>query len=109
MLRRNSRYYTNNTQIITDMARANNCSMGPRRHWPTKYDGKCGWYCWLPFGECGRNPVVRCTWYGKHQLPCRGHKINHNVSHEDKVYAFARIAFEWLQGRWLDDEEIVER
>jgi hypothetical protein len=77
-------YYTNNSRIIGDMAIANNCSMGPPIHWPTSYDGKGDWYCWEPFGRC-KHPVVRCTWYGKHELPLRGHKINLNVSHNDKV------------------------
>ena len=62
--------------------------------------------------HCGRATGRRgtcCTWYGKHQLPLRGRKINTNISHNDKVYAFARIAFEWMQKRWLDDTEIVPR
>jgi hypothetical protein len=53
--------------ILESIARVNNCTFGPAVHWPTSYDGKGEWYCSEPFGTCGRYPVVRCTWNGKHR------------------------------------------
>jgi poly(3-hydroxybutyrate) depolymerase len=94
-------YYTNNTAILKSVAKVNNCTFGTPVHWPTSYDGKGDWYCNQPFGTCGRYPVVRCTWNGKHRLPLRGRKLNLNVTHQDKVYAFGRIAYEWMQHRYL--------
>lgn len=73
----------------------------PIVHWKTGYDGKGEWYCWQPYGDCKKFPVVRCTWNGKHRLPLRGRKLNLNVSHEDKVYAFGRIMYEWMLGRYI--------
>ena len=95
-------YYTNNSVILESVARVNNCSLGAPVHWPTSYDGRGEWYCNQPFGLCGRFPVVRCTWNGGHRLPLTGQYINLNVSHQDKVLAFGRIAYEWMQRHYLD-------
>ena len=31
------------------------------------------------------------------------------IPRPDQVYAFGRIMFEWMQKRWLDDDEIADR
>ena len=38
------------------------------------------------------------------RLPLRGRKLNVNVSHQDKVYAFGRIVYEWMQHRYIEGD-----
>ena len=83
------------------MAKLNGCSGGPAVHWPTLLDGQGEFYCSQPYGQCTQFPVVRCTWNGKHRLPFRGRKVNTNVSHRDKVYAFGRLVAQWMHMHYL--------
>ena len=65
-----------------------------------------GWQCGLAFGHCPpASPLVRCTWDGMHEVPLVGKRTRYahqnippnNLTHTQKVHAFARVAWEFLR------------
>jgi hypothetical protein len=98
-------YYTPNYNITRGVAMSNKCSCtqyGAQcnvRPWPTMMDAfkvakKFEWTCFQSFGDCGNNPIVRCTWSGKHFRPVHGK--SGNVSHKVKRHFFANVAWEFF-------------
>ena len=102
-------YYEPSYDWNRDIARVNGCNMsnsegwnetnGSWIPWPTVIDGRAGWQCGQAFGECARaSPAVRCTWNGVHELPLVGKRTTYahmhipanNLTHPQKVHAFAR-------------------
>jgi hypothetical protein len=74
--------------------------------YPTVIDGQAGWQCGQAFGACPTAfPLVRCTWNGVHELPLVGKRTNYahehippnNLTHTQKVHAFAAVAWEFLK------------
>eukprot|EP00729_Bicosta_minor_P007905 gene7905-6902_t len=83
-----------------------NSTKGSWIPWETTIDGEAGWQCGLAFGTCPpEHPLVRCTWNGMHELPLVGKRANYshqhippnNLTHPQKVHAFARVAWEFLK------------
>merc|ERR1719174_3308347 len=104
-------YYTPNYNITRGVAMTNGCSCTGYgadckvKLWPTMYDGtklakKAEWTCFQSFGNCKKNPVVRCTWAGNHFQPIHGcpkHPINGTgILVKDKKRFFSNIAWEFF-------------
>jgi len=109
-------YYVPSYNFTRDIAKVNGCTManaegwnstkGSWIPWETTIDGEAGWQCGLAFGTCPpEHPLVRCTWNGMHELPLVGKRANYshqhippnNLTHPQKVHAFARVAWEFLK------------
>eukprot|EP00035_Acanthoeca_spectabilis_P011297 m.198735 g.198735 ORF g.198735 m.198735 type:complete len:412 (+) comp15300_c0_seq3:119-1354(+) len=107
-------YYMPSYNWTRDIARANRCNMTNADGWPpngswvpwnTSIDGWAGWQCGEAFGRCPpQYPMVRCTWDGTHELPLVGKRTSYahqhippnNLTHPQKVHAFAMVAWEFL-------------
>jgi len=107
-------YYLPSYNWTRDIARVNKCNMSNADGWPpngswvpwnTSIDGWAGWQCGLAFGKCPpAYPLVRCVWDGTHELPLVGKRSTYahmhippnNLTHPQKVHAFAMVAWEFL-------------
>merc|ERR1719469_522676 len=105
-------YYTSNYNITLGVAKANGCSCAGDgaacgvEHWPTMYDGdpvadSANWTCFQSFGECGKHPVVRCTWSGNHWLPLHGDEGNNTVA--EKHQFFSNVAWEFFSKHHINE------
>eukprot|EP00040_Diaphanoeca_grandis_P010780 m.55239 g.55239 ORF g.55239 m.55239 type:complete len:412 (-) comp22036_c0_seq2:19-1254(-) len=102
-------YYTPSYNVTRDIARVNGCDMdnangwnttnGSWIPWATVCDSQADFQCGLAFGKCPSSyPLVRCTWTGVHELPFVGKRLHsNNLTHPQKVHAFAKIAWEFLE------------
>jgi len=121
-------YYMPNYNITRDIAINNHCECtgyGAQctvKPWPTRFDGtklanEFNWTCFQSFGECNAptstqvfppppqpsktstQPVVRCTWYGKHFEPIHGNPGNfskHSGDVKKKHHWFAHVAWDFF-------------
>ena len=110
-------FYMPSYNWTRDIARVNGCEMrnaagwnatanASWTPWPTVLDGMAGWQCGLAFGQCPQAaPLVRCTWNGMHEVPLVGKRTHYahqiippnNLSHPQKVHAYARLAWSFLK------------
>merc|ERR1712039_476807 len=125
-------YYTPNYNITRDFAIKNNCECtgyGAQctvKPWPTRFDGtkladEFQWTCFHSFGECKGSsasgvffppqpasvqPVVRCTWHGKHWQPIHGHPATGNRSAGDirlKHHWFSHVAWDFFSNFYIEE------